>query len=183
MQAEHATRSNPPPRKPARKVNVTRGMFRAWVLFSVLWVISFLGLSAPDWYEAATYWYRGLEIRVTKTSCREDVHSCFDVAGPGNAKYIVQFDQKTKMTPDDIATVVKYDMQRFNDRPSGCRGKTKGYGCDPIFIDLSNEEWLVTGRSLAPNTVLFTTLAFAVPAGLLALGVALGWVATGFRQN
>jgi hypothetical protein len=39
-------------------MNVKRGLIRLWVLFSAVWSLSLLGLSAPDWYHAASYWYR-----------------------------------------------------------------------------------------------------------------------------
>jgi hypothetical protein len=43
------------PETAARKVNIRRGMFRAWALFSVLWAVSFMVVSAPVWYHAASY--------------------------------------------------------------------------------------------------------------------------------
>ncbi len=199
---DHAMTNDPPPRKPARKANVTRGMFRAWVLFSALWVVSFLGLSAPTWYHAASYWIHTYGFHVVEefnakaqasaVLCnRADdnnilVNRCFNVTSPGGCKYFVAADRRVYTSPYMVAAyIVEYaDTQRC-DKPT-----TGGFGHDPIVVDLTSSRpagggWVVvpalgTYPDLSDAKIL-TILAFAVPAGLLALGAALGWVATGFK--
>jgi hypothetical protein len=166
-------------------VNIKRGMFRAWVLFSALWAVSFLGLSAPDWYEAGAYWYRGLQIRISKTACPDEAYSCFNVDGPGDAKYFVQ---TTKNTIESVVvSAVKFGDTHFDYSKfysNNCGNLTTGPWCTQgrLLVDLTNEKWLVTGIGINRDTKLFTLLAFAVPAGLLALGAAFGWVAKGFNM-
>ncbi|HEX3953656.1 MAG TPA: hypothetical protein VHW90_08800 [Stellaceae bacterium] len=47
-------------------MNIKRGLFRLWTLCSALWCLSFLGFATPDWYHAASYWYRSRGIEVNK---------------------------------------------------------------------------------------------------------------------
>jgi hypothetical protein len=34
-------------------MNIKRGLARLWIVFAILWVGLFLGISAPIWYTAA----------------------------------------------------------------------------------------------------------------------------------
>jgi len=49
-------------------MNVKRGLIRLWVLFSAIWSLCILSLSAADWYHAASYWYRSWGFEATTAS-------------------------------------------------------------------------------------------------------------------
>jgi len=185
-----------PLRRPARKVNVTRGMFRAWVLFSAIWFVAWIGLASPTWYIAASYRIQTYGFKVkeaadtTFSECNivdsdnKTINECFDVTSPAGCRYFVVADRHV-YTPIDVAAYVAESEKCAPPLPDWEKGTA-------TVVELTSsvgQGWvprpgLVAKASSYPDlsdAKVFTILAFAVPAGLLALGTAFGWVATGFK--
>ncbi len=196
--------SDLPPSTPARKVNIRRGMFRAWLLFSVLWALPFLGLSASIWYYAASYWYhtRGIQVTEDKNGktltsgkgwnaplidnpkCHQNNRKCLSVISPKGCRYFMIIDRRVYTHSMAAAYVAEREETSTCARPT-----SGGLGNGPILIDLTASDggtgWVpLPHLGYYPDTAtaeLFTIMAFAVPGGLLALGAAIGWVARGFK--
>jgi hypothetical protein len=183
---------------PVRKVNVKRGMLRVWMLFSVLWAASFIGLSVPVWYHAASYSLRIRGFQVTEatdpktqatpwlcnlTSDNMRTNACFNVTSPGGCIYFVIADRRVADASVAAAEVAE------SEKDAPCQHATKGgWGNDPLIVDLTAKNgWTVSKSGLKPypdlaSAKIFTLLAFAVPVGLFVLGAAFGWAATGFKS-
>jgi hypothetical protein len=189
-------------------MNIKRGLIRLWLLFSTVWSLSFLGLSAPDWYHAASYWYRSRGFEVEKMS-RCDVKpwamdwsqvkpppgftlddpskasDCFHVALPNTSRYLVVV-AKGKWTVSEIRDVALYNPAVFP--------KQQGHNTqDYMILDLTHGNpapdtggLLILGNPEKDHVNLeaakaFTIFAFGVPIGVLVLGIGVCWVVMGFK--
>src|SRR5258708_467474 len=142
-------KSNPGPGKShARRVNVRRGMFRAWLVFSALWAPCFLGLSAPIWYHAASYWLHTQGIQITKETnsktlgCSDINKECLSVKSPKGCRYFMIVDRRVYTVSMAAAWVAELEHTSHCAHPT-----TGGYGNDPIVIDLTASDG---GTGLAP---------------------------------
>jgi hypothetical protein len=99
--------------EPARKANVKRGMFRFWVLFSVLWVVPLIGLSAPTWYRAAYYSLQTRGFQISEYQNPQTKEVGFDIKSRAGCSYYEedawQVRQNSKIA---FAYIVDYEKQR-----------------------------------------------------------------------
>ncbi len=104
-------------------MNVKRGLMRLWIVFSILWVGLFLGISAPIWYNAAQLWSKKAELDARQLRVAEHKNSagacvatgrkCFDVTTPNGSQYVVKVaDTETETS---VATIARHNLDKFNE--------------------------------------------------------------------
>ena len=88
-----------PPQTPARKTNVKRGMFRLWMLFTVLWAAPLLALSASTWYRAAYYSLETLTFQISEYHNSQTNEFGFKITSPAGCSYFAEDDGQVRKNP------------------------------------------------------------------------------------
>jgi hypothetical protein len=181
-------------------MNVKRGLTRLWIVFSAAWCLGLLTLSLPDWYHAASDWYRsqGLEITGCKPwelyshfpvskpppgfSSGEWLIDCFHVRGLGGRNYLVEV-HREGWDIDEVRNLVLNNPDLFPTRPGESKpGVWQPPASDEVLVDVTQRAYPIPNYDLKTARFL-TILAVGVPLGFLVLARCLWWVGMGFRSE
>ena len=110
-------------------MNIKRGLIRLWVLFSAVWSLGLLGLAAPDWYHAASFWYRFRGLQASLCDPRQTDRVMASVASeterraaklaekpplPTAEELLARIDKAPRFDPSKPSTVAPPKLNCFN---------------------------------------------------------------------
>src|SRR5215469_13386590 len=88
-----------PSSKPIRRVNVRRGMFRLWMLFSVIWAAGFLTLASFGWYRLGYYSSVTRDFQISDWKNPQNGEINLVVQSSSGCSYLVKDDERIRINP------------------------------------------------------------------------------------
>jgi hypothetical protein len=154
--------------EPMRKVNVQRGMFRAWLLFSVLWGVGFLALASLGWYSIIYYSFLTRSFQMSERKNPQTNKIDLIVKSSSGCSYLVSDDKRIGLNPKiAFSYVTNYEKRAHPDCSPAKPWLSEGLlSKDPKNGYDADEVVLLSPYPNLAETEALTILGFAVPAAL-----------------